>query len=126
MSGSRCSRPDCCASNGPREDGLKTMPRWYFFIVVCRFPGSRRNMKTDLSLCATDSLLLRYREESGRFSGENLSITRGDGAEVNPAVWYPGLKDSANLHGTTRTLDGVKGATDLEPGLLSRDGMVRG
>ena len=38
--------------------------------------------------------------------------------------WYPGLEDRGNLGGTIRTLDGVKGETKLEPGILSRDGWV--
>ncbi len=70
----------------------------------------------------TDSLTLRYREKSGRFTDQNLAITGGRGTQGNTLVWNPGLKDSTNLHGTIRTLDGVKGATDLEPGLLSRTG----
>jgi hypothetical protein len=70
----------------------------------------------------TDSLMLRYKEQSGRFTEHNLSITRGHGVKINPTVWHPGLKDSTNLRGTIRTLDGVRGATDLEPGLLSRTG----
>jgi alpha-glucosidase len=39
-------------------------------------------------------------------------------------VWKPGTEDKGNLKGTTRTLDGVKGATNLEAGILSRDGWV--
>jgi alpha-glucosidase len=70
----------------------------------------------------TDSLTLRYKENSGRFSPGNMSIdVRLNGRTVN---WQPGMKDTANLMGTTRTLDGVEGATPLEPGLLSRDGWV--
>ena len=34
------------------------------------------------------------------------------------------MRDTANLLGTTRTLDGAKGAVPLEPGLVSRDGWV--
>ncbi len=34
------------------------------------------------------------------------------------------MVDSGNLGGTRRTLDGVRGAASLEPGLLSRDGWV--
>lgn len=67
-----------------------------------------------------DSLLLRYREGSGRFTPENLSVAFGVGGRL--VTWHPGLRDTANLRGTIRTLDGVHGATSLEPGLLSRDG----
>ncbi len=70
----------------------------------------------------TEALRLRYREHSGRFTKENLSIR----FQVNgkSGLWVPGTPDTANLLGTTRTLDAVEGATGLEPGLLSRDGWV--
>ena len=70
----------------------------------------------------TEHLSLRYRENSGRFSAENLLISFRMKGE--PVVWRPGMKDTANLLGTTRTLDGVQGSTSLEPGLVSRDGWV--
>jgi alpha-glucosidase (family GH31 glycosyl hydrolase) len=70
----------------------------------------------------TEALQLRYREHSGKFTKENLSIR----FQVNAkdGLWVPGTPDTANLRGTTRTLDAVEGATGLEPGLLSRDGWV--
>jgi hypothetical protein len=68
----------------------------------------------------TDDLTLRYRRGSGRFGPGNLEVRlRADGRDV---VWRPGESDSANLKGTTRTLDGAKGPVPLEPGLLSRAG----
>jgi Glycosyl hydrolases family 31 TIM-barrel domain/Glycosyl hydrolase family 31 C-terminal domain/Domain of unknown function (DUF5110) len=67
----------------------------------------------------TDDLTLRYRG-GGRFGAANLEVRlRVDGRDV---VWHPGAADSANLEGTTRTLDGAKGPVPLEPGLLSRAG----
>jgi alpha-glucosidase len=70
----------------------------------------------------TQKLALRYREKSGEFRSDNLSIA----LELNgkPVEWHPGLPDKGNLGGTIRTLDGVRGETSLEPGLLSRDGWV--
>jgi alpha-glucosidase len=57
------------------------------------------------------------------FSKENLEITFNlDGKKV---IWHPGDKDSANLQGTTRTLDGAVGGKTGEPlgqGLISRSG----
>ena len=68
----------------------------------------------------TDDLTLRYRRGGGRFRPGNLEVRlRVDGRDV---VWRPGESDSANLKGTTRTLDGAKGPVPLEPGLLSRAG----
>ncbi len=70
----------------------------------------------------TDELTLRYRRGSGKFGKENLVIRlRVAGRDV---VWTPGTEDRGNLKGTIRTLDGVKGATALEDGILSRDGWV--
>jgi alpha-glucosidase len=71
----------------------------------------------------TDRLTVRYRIGSGAFTAANLEVRLTlNGA---PVAWHPGLEDTGNLLGTTRTLDGVDGpATRLEPGLLSRDGWV--
>ncbi len=70
----------------------------------------------------TDRLKLEYREDGQRFSNSNLRISfELNGAEVQ---WHPGMEDKGNLGGTIRTLDGVKGETKLEPGILSRDGWV--
>jgi alpha-glucosidase (family GH31 glycosyl hydrolase) len=70
----------------------------------------------------TEHLSVRYKEHGGRFSAENLLISFRINREA--VVWRPGMKDTANLLGTTRTLDGVQGSTSLEPGLVSRDGWV--
>src|SRR3954468_24623345 len=70
----------------------------------------------------TEKLTLRYKQGSGCFAPENLSIEFTlNGKSV---TWRPGMPDTGNLRGTIRTLDGVKGSTQLEPGLLSRDGWV--
>ena len=70
----------------------------------------------------TGALRLRYRERSGRFTAENLSVDLT--VAGRRVTWRPGAPDTGNLRGTVRTLDGVKGATSLEPGLVSRDGWV--
>ncbi len=72
---------------------------------------------------ATKALTLRYRVGSGAFTASTLEVRFTlNGA---PVAWHPGLEDTGNLLGTTRTLDGVNGpATRLEPGLVSRDGWV--
>jgi alpha-glucosidase len=72
---------------------------------------------------STSALTLRYKTGSGAFTDSNLELR----FTLNgvPVVWHPGLEDTGNLRGTTRTLDGVNGpATKLEPGLISRDGWV--
>ena len=70
----------------------------------------------------TGKLLLKYKPSKGEFTAKNLNVTFDvNGSQV---LWTPGMKDTGNLLGTTRTLDGVEGATSLEPGLVSRDGWV--
>ena len=75
----------------------------------------------------TDKLNLKYRKDSNPFANpgtpENLSITMNLNNE--PVVWYPGLKDSLNLKGTTRTLDRSQGdnkRSEMEDGVISRSG----
>jgi alpha-glucosidase (family GH31 glycosyl hydrolase) len=73
-------------------------------------------------LLTTDKLKLTYRENSGRFAEDNLSVKLSvSGKEV---TWHPGMEDRGNLQGTIRTLDGVKGSAPLGAGLVSRDGWV--
>ena len=69
---------------------------------------------------ATPALRLRYRQGSGRFGPENLSIALKNADST--VTWRPGTSDTANLGGTTRTLDGASGPVPLEKGLVSRDG----
>ncbi len=70
----------------------------------------------------TRHLLLKYKIGSGKFIKENLSIEFiSNGKKIR---WNPGMEDKGNLKGTIRTLDGVEGETELEPGLLSKDGWV--
>ncbi|HZL53281.1 MAG TPA: TIM-barrel domain-containing protein [Terracidiphilus sp.] len=72
----------------------------------------------------TNALTLTYSPSAdGRFKPDNLFISLTvDGKRV---VWHPGLVDSENLQGTTRTLDGARGdqtKEPIEPGLVSRSG----
>jgi len=74
----------------------------------------------------TDVLELNYHpapSSNGKFAPDNLEIkfTLND----KPIVWHPGVPDTGNLMGTTRTLDealGSKTKEPIEPGLVSRDG----
>lgn len=71
----------------------------------------------------TTALTLHYGpgKSDGKFTADSLSISLNlDGKEM---VWRPGMPDTGNLRGTTRTLDRVRGSdVQLEPGLISRDG----
>lgn len=100
------------------------------FTVVNRQLPVPKYSKTDdgkYVTITTDALSLRYRKGSNPLaepaSPANLSVTMS--VNGNPVVWYPGLKDSQNLKGTYRTLDGNNGddyRSRLEDGLISRSG----
>ena len=86
------------------------------------------NDEGDYLTLTTPKLKLRYRKGSDPktepASPDNLSIqmTGPDGRQI---MWYPGLRDSLNLKGTTRTLDGNDGDAyrdRLENGVISRSG----
>ncbi|MBI3406173.1 MAG: DUF5110 domain-containing protein [Acidobacteria bacterium] len=85
-------------------------------------PEFRARSEKGWLLLDTGKLRLKYKEKSGKFAAENLAIE----VELNgkTIAWHPGMPDTGNLRGTTRTLDGVTGATSIEPGLISRDGWV--
>jgi hypothetical protein len=78
----------------------------------------------------TDKFILKYKIGSGKFTEENLQIA----FDVNGTtkVWKPGTKNTGNLKGTHRTLDGYDGnyhywrkkEIDLGKGIVSRDGWV--
>lgn len=68
----------------------------------------------------TPRVSLTYTDDGQPFNAGNLRASfQLNGRTVE---WTPGADDSGNLRGTCRTLDGVSGATHLNPGLLSRDG----
>jgi alpha-glucosidase len=93
------------------------------FSQMVGFTNGDRDMRRRLTI-STSALTLIYQPEGdGRFRPDNLFIEfTVDGKEV---VWHPGLADPENLQGTTRTLDGARGAKTGEPiesGLISRSG----
>ncbi len=93
------------------------------FVFVNRkmpVPHFVRSAAGDTVVIRTDSLEIRYIPAQGRFSDSDLEVRFSMNGGMR--LWSPGMQDSGNLKGTTRTLDGVEGATPLEDGLLSRDG----
>ena len=83
----------------------------------------------------TSKMRMRYKKDSGQFTGDNLMIEAVKGAF--PFTWKPGMQQKGNLKGTYRTLDGMDGETQtqtwvadtkkgeqlkLEDGLLATDG----
>jgi alpha-glucosidase len=74
----------------------------------------------------TGTLRLTYTlnpDTDGKFTANDLSIAMT--VDGKPVAWHPGMPDTGNLQGTTRTLDGALGnqtKEPIEPGLVSRDG----
>jgi len=85
-------------------------------------PEFRATNEQNWVVLRTGKLILRYKLRSGEFRPDNLSVEFVLNGKV--VTWTPGTKDTGNLQGTIRTLDGVKGETALGSGLLSRDGWV--
>ena len=96
---------------------------------VPKFETQTENMGANgLFTIRTSALTLEYKVSSttdvdNRFTPDNLKIELTvDGRQV---TWRPGMTDSENLEGTTRTLDGARGSQTREPieqGLVSRSG----
>ncbi len=89
-----------------------------------RLPAPTFEPRTDGEWLVIDTgeLVLRHKADGKRLGKGNLSVS----LELNGrrVTWKPGTKDTGNLLGTWRTLDGVSGDSSLEPGLVSRDGWV--
>jgi alpha-glucosidase len=85
-------------------------------------PRFQRANDADWITLDTGNLRLRYRDNSGQFTADNLELSFDlNGRRV---TWHPGMPETGNLGGTLRTLDGVKGSAPLGQGLVSRDGWV--
>ena len=83
-------------------------------------PQFTHTVRNELLIVDTPTLRLTY--DMQPFSKEGLSIVVKGVANSQMNTWHYGDAQDGNLHGTARTLDTVDGATQLEPGILSRDG----
>ncbi len=88
-------------------------------------PAYKATEKNGTLTIKTGKLTLSY--SGGRFAPDNLSVSFSLGGKT--VTWHPGDQPTGNLKGTTRTLDGCLGyeklsktETQLEDGILSRDG----
>ena len=100
------------------DDSFEDRPSqlvWYREQPVPAFEVQRTAEQIDV---ITEHVHLRYRTSPAGFTPETLSIERRESGRL----WRHGDRDEGNLQGTVRTLDVVSGATELEPGLLSRAG----
>lgn len=88
---------------------------WYRKQPVPEFEVVEENGRISLE---TEHLHLTYQGNDFGFTHNSLQIT----LKQNSTVWHYGQIDPYNLLGTTRTLDNIDGAIDLEEGLTSRSG----
>jgi len=91
-------------------------------LPVPKFTKEETDQKLTLK---TSAVTLTYDGSSadGRFTPDDLSIELT--VEGKQVTWHPGITDTENLQGTTRTLDGAMGSKTREPieqGLVSRSG----
>lgn len=84
---------------------------------VPQFTSSRRGAELEVR---TRAVRVVFTEDGKAFHEGNLRVEMRVGDR--DVVWRPGMADTGNLGGTTRTLDMVDGRCAVEPGLLSRDG----
>ncbi len=83
-------------------------------------PKFTHQQNSDQFVLETDTLSVCYRDDGQPFNAANLSITVRLNNQVT--TWTPGMKNTGNLRGTTRTLDQCADATKLQESILSRDG----
>lgn len=80
------------------------------------------------TIIKTEKLTLRYRNNAPiRSTSKETVLSVNFQLNGKDVTWYPNMKDTGNLKGTTRTLDGALGdsqRSNLERGLLSRNGWV--
>ncbi len=88
---------------------------WYRAQPVPDFQVERDGDRLTL---ITEHLRLRYIASARGFAADTLTIQ----VFATGETWHYGDAPRANLHGTSRTLDGISGAIKLEPGLMSRAG----
>jgi alpha-glucosidase (family GH31 glycosyl hydrolase) len=104
------------------DGGFQDFASFVFINRLLPVPDFRVEEQDGWLIIRTEFLQLRYRQGLGMFAKENLNIE----FELNgiKKIWHPGMEDTGNLRGTTRTLDRIKGSIPLEPGVISRDGWV--
>ena len=88
---------------------------WYRKQKVPQFEV--KEMENEL-VVETEKLILNYKAPEEKFSQDNLEIEIKELEEV----WQYGQSNEKNLKGTIRTLDTVDGWTELNQGLVARNG----
>jgi alpha-glucosidase (family GH31 glycosyl hydrolase) len=101
------------------KDGqFEDRPSQAFWYREQSVPSFKKTVTDSLVEIETDFLHLKYQITARGFTGKTLSIT----LKQTGITWIYGARQTDNLKGTARTLDGVGGRTKLEDGLLSKSG----
>ncbi len=108
-----CIRIESAGENGKFVD----LPSLFAINRSAKFDDFQLEKNGATTVIDTGAMRLQYTPDGGPLSSKNLSAHIKDGTS-----WTPGAKNRGNLGGTLRTLDGVKTAVPVDPGVLSRDG----
>lgn len=101
-----------------KTNSFEDRPSQAFWYREQPVPAFKKTV-TDSSIeIETDFLHLKYQITARGFTGKTLSVT----LKQTGVTWQYGMRQTDNLKGTARTLDGIGGTTRLENGLLSRSG----
>ena len=101
-----------------KMNSFEDRPSQAFWYREQSVPAFKKTVTDSFIEIETDFLHLKYQITARGFTGKTLSIT----LKQTGVTWQYGMRQTDNLKGTARTLDGVGGTTRLENGLLSRSG----
>ena len=101
-----------------KMNSFEDRPSQAFWYREQSVPAFNKTVTDSFIEIETDFLHLKYQITARGFTGKTLSIT----LKQTGVTWQYGMRQTDNLKGTARTLDGVGGTTRLENGLLSRSG----
>ena len=87
------------------------------------FPPVEFDVRQTERLLEVHTARLHLRYDKGPFRTEGLSVQAKGGFHSEGSIWRFGLP-TRNLGGTARTLDEVDGDCQLEPGILSSEGVT--
>lgn len=103
-----------------KDNHFEDRPSQVFWHREQPVPVFKKTVTDNLIEIETDFLHLKYISTPKGFTRKTLSIK----LKESGGIWRYGDRQSENLKGTARTLDGVAGKTKLEKGLLSKAGWV--
>ena len=109
--------PNCIRIEYDKTGKFVDLPSLFAANRGAKFNDFKLEKDGAATIIDTGAIRLKYAPNGQTFSAQNLSATIQDGTN-----WAPGAKNTGNLGGTLRTLDGVKAPVPVEPGVLSRDG----